>query len=624
LQACTALVYLYYVYVMNTSREDIISRYRDRIDTGKRTKLTDAEQTQLIEAFVEHLRSLTTEAEIKALCESELDLMEEGYQKATIAKDRLRYYRTAVKTAMTDGKLPMTAETSRVYSYTPRGSDELIEAHDHRSLDYLKYDAATYREIAVESSQRNNRKQDNLKPVSLAAYLSKASELLRSDDPFDLIVGVAALTGRRFSEVVDKGTLQATDDPYSVTFVGQTKKKEEADSYLIPCLIPSVDVLSALERFRRHPRISKLNGMSASSINRSLANSIKLTVQRHFGSIVPTLEGESAVTIHNLRGVYAEIAVHYFCPPDRGVARYVQERLGHVISAQELKRPNASATQHYFHYFLTDGDGKHIGEKGVKLDQGKALPTQESQPEKSIEPLPKPQANATEERESISEIANLTHQLKHLAQEVNRIWSYINTMTLTTQTQASISVENLQSQLAAMEYERDQTSAQLEQLKAENEALKQQVSQIHQAYQQRIEGLTELIKQSPSIAQPSANQLVESTLTRAATMPAPKPQIATLKREHITTTGTADQRVEAAMRLLMQWNREHDSDSNKFAITQSLLQKTTGSNMPAVKRVMEAFRNEIYEHNSEYALDPDRHNYGKDVEEIKEWVKTRL
>lgn len=74
------------------------------------------------------------------------------------------------------------------------------------------------------------------------------------------------------------------------------------------------------------------------------------------------------------------------------------------------------------------------------------------------------------------------------------------------------------------------------------------------------------------------------------------------------------------MRAIMDWNRQHDSDSDKFAITQSLLQKTTGSNMPAVKRVMEAFNNEIYEHNSEYALDPDRHNYGKEIGEIKQWV----
>jgi len=608
---------------MNTSREDIISRYRDRIATGQRTKLTDAEQTQLIEAFVERLRSLTTEAEIKALCESELNLMEEGYQKATIAKDRLRYYRTATKIAMADGKLPMTDETSRVYTYAPRNSDESVEAHDHRSLDYLKYDTATYRTIAEESSQRNNQKQDRLKPVSLSEYLSKASELLRSDDPFDLIVGVAALTGRRFSEVVTKGTLQATDDPHSVTFGGQTKKKEEADSYLIPCLIPSVDVLSALERFRSHPRISRLNGMSASNINRSLANSIKLTVQKHFGSIVPTLEGEAGLTIHNLRGVYAEIAVHYFCPPNRGVARYVQERLGHVISAQELKRSNASATQHYFHYFLTDENGKQIGEKGVKLDQGKALPIPEptivSQPENQVETATTTEKR-TDQQDSTNAIAALSEQVTTLTQEINQIWNHITHMN--TQAPQAPQAPQAVTDTTLLRREIETLRTELEQTKADNESLREQLAQTHQIYKERVGALTDLLKQAPVTAQTS--QPVESISTRAVTMPAPKPQSATPKREHITTAGSADQRVESAMRAMMQWNRDHDSDSAKFAITQSLLQKTTGSNMPAVKRVMSEYQNEIHEHNSEYALDPERHNYGKDLSEIKTFVQSRI
>ena len=78
------------------------------------------------------------------------------------------------------------------------------------------------------------------------------------------------------------------------------------------------------------------------------------------------------------------------------------------------------------------------------------------------------------------------------------------------------------------------------------------------------------------------------------------------------------------MLAVQEWNRNHESDAAKFAITQSLLQKTTGSNMPAVKRVMADFQNQIYEHNSDYGLDPDRHNYGKDLEEIKAWVQRRL
>ena len=608
---------------MNTNREDIISRYRDRIATGKRTKLTDAEQTHLIEAFVERLRNLTTEAEIKALCESELALLEEGYSKSVVSKDRLRHYRKAIKVAIGDGRLPMTEETSRVYTYTPHDSNELVEAHDHRSIDYLKYDAATYRTIAEESATRNNEKQDHLKAVSLTAYMAKAIELLQSSDPFEMVVGIVAVTGRRFSEAVGGG-MEPTDQPYWVSFTGQLKKRGEADSYLIPCLVPAADVVAALDRFRSHPRIARVVKMTPQDINRSLANSVKLAVQRHFTGIVPTLEGESGLTVHNLRGVYSEIAVHYFCLPDRGVARFVQETLGHAISEQELKRSNSSATQHYFHYFLINEMGKQIGEKGVKLGEGKALsipePTIVRQSETQIKT-----AIATEQRidqqDSTSVIAALSEQVAILTKEISSIWNHIMNIQ---SPQAPITVENLRAQLIAMQQQRDQTSAQLEQLKAENEALKQQVSQIHQAYQQRIEGLTELIKQSPSIAQPSATQFVESTPTRAATMPAPKNQSATPKREHITTTGTADQRVEAAMRLLMQWNREHDFDSDKFAITQSLLQKTTGSNMPAVKRVLADFQNQIYEHNSEYGLDPDRHNYGKDISEIKAFVQGRV
>lgn len=602
---------------MNTNREDIISRYRDRIATGQRTKLTDAEQTQLIEAFVERLRNLTTEAEIKALCESELALLEEGYQKATIAKDRLRHYRKAIKVAMADGKLLMTAETSRVYTYTPRDSDESVEAHDHRALDFLKYDHKTYSTIAEDSATRNNEKQDRLKPVSLADYISKATELLQSSDPFEMVVGIVAVTGRRFSEAVGGG-MELTDQPYWVTFLGQLKKRGEADSYLIPCLVPAADILSVLDRFRSHPRIVRVVEMAPQDINRSLANSVKLAVQRHFTGIVPTLDAEAGLTIHNLRGVYAEIAVHYFCPPDRGVARFVQETLGHAISEQEMKRSNASATQHYFHYFLTDENGKHVGAKGVKLDQGKALPIPEPtivrQPETQIKTAIAAEKR-TDQQDSTNAIALLAEQVANLKKEIQTIWNHMNTQAPTA-TDTTLLIREIET-----------LRVELEQARSENETLKQQLAQAHDAYQQRIEGLTQLLKQAPPIAQPSVIQPIKaletSTKTTVAPELKPQPPMATTRR-HITTTGTADQRIEGAMRAVMTWNREHDSDSAKFAITQSLLQKCTGSNMAAVKRVMSECRNEIHEHNSEYALDPDRHNYGMSLDAIKAFVQGRL
>lgn len=614
-------------------RENIITRYGDRISSGERTKLTQDEMHRLIESFLEQLQKLTTQDEIEVLCEAEITLLEQGYPKATIAKVYLPMYRKAIRSATTEGKLPMTEATSRQYTYTKRESGETGEAHDHRALDFLKYDNATYSAIVLKSAVRNNEKQDNLKPVNPQQYLAKAAELLHSDDPFELAVGIAATTGRRFSEVVDKGLIQTTDQPFWVSFSGQLKKKLTADSYFTPCLVPAADVMKALERFRNHSRIARVAGGTAGDINRSLANSVKRAVHRHFGStkIIPALEGEASVTIHNLRGVYGEVCVYFFCPPSRGVARFVQERLGHVISDEELKRGNSTATQHYFHYYLVDGNGKHIGSRGVMLTDGGMLPNpiepiSESQPE----PLPKTQAT----RQPESTTASLSEQISNLTQDMQRLWSHVREMnaqqpqapTATDTSFFTREIENLRSQLEDLTQERDQAAAQLEQAKTQNESLKQQFDQERQAYQHRIEGLTELLKQIPLIPQIVSSQSVETSVTATEVQPVKpvQPTQPRPKREHITKAGSADQRVEAAMTAIMEWNRHHDSDSEKFAITQSLLQKTTGSNMPAVRRVMAGFQNDIHEHNSEYALDPDRHNYGRDIGEIKTWVQSRL
>ncbi|HIK56252.1 MAG TPA: hypothetical protein IGS37_13955, partial [Synechococcales cyanobacterium M55_K2018_004] len=86
--------------------------------------------------------------------------------------------------------------------------------------------------------------------------------------------------------------------------------------------------------------------------------------------------GEKRVSAHNLRGCYAEIAVHFFCPPHQGTHRFVQAHLGHLIGERELaSRKNAGATEHYFHYRLIGERGQPVHEKGILLDRFGALPT---------------------------------------------------------------------------------------------------------------------------------------------------------------------------------------------------------------------------------------------------------
>lgn len=243
-----------------------------------------------------------------------------------------------------------------------------------------------------------------------------------------------------------------------------------------------------------------------------------------------------------------------------------------------MKRGNASATQHYFHYYLTDENGKHIGSKGVKLNDSETLPTQ-IEPIRDQEPKTPTKTRSTQQAEVMNA---LTEQVQSLAQENQRIWEQINTMkasvpqasTTTDTTFFTREIESLRSQLEAMQQERDLMATELEQAKTEKETLQQKLTQIHQSYQQRIEGLTELLKQTPPIPQSTPVQPTQEIATVQAAEPKPQEQTAKViqpkpKREHITKTGSADQRIEAAMRAIMRWNYEHEFDRDKFALNQS-------------------------------------------------------
>jgi Telomere resolvase len=390
---------------MELFRGNVIDRYRQRIMQGDRSKLAKSELELLIADFIKQLVSAKSKARIESLCASEISLLEEGYPQPTVGKVYLPMYRKAIKLAIEQGELPLTKGTSHQYAYSKRTgvSGSTVE---HFALTFLKYDTATYGEFAASAADRNNTKQDNLQPVELTAFLTATADLLESDNPFDLAAGIAAATGRRFSEVVAKGSFTPTDDPYWLAFQGQLKKRASAAQFLTPCLLPAMTVLAALERFRTHSRIMLLAQGSPDELNRSLADSVKRSVKSHFGDIVPVLPGERAVSIHNLRGVYAQVCTYFFCPPDRTTPRFLQECLGHAISEEEIKRSNAAATQFYFHYYLVDALGNHLAAKGVKL--GAAV---------SVEPLP----SVVEEYVVPSDDA-----ISALQAEVSCLWTQMN------------------------------------------------------------------------------------------------------------------------------------------------------------------------------------------------------
>ena len=122
---------------LTTLRQDILVDYRDRISVGKRTKLTSDERQTLTNWFIESLKGTNNEADIQALCQAEVALLEEGYPKSTIASDILTKYRHAIEEAIDDGDLPLTDNNSHHYTYTKRHTAEEVQGHQHYALTYL-------------------------------------------------------------------------------------------------------------------------------------------------------------------------------------------------------------------------------------------------------------------------------------------------------------------------------------------------------------------------------------------------------------------------------------------------------------------------------------------------------
>ena len=247
---------------------------------------------------------------------------------------------------------------------------------------------ANHLRVEKKGTANNNIKQDHPQPVRLIPYLDKINLLLKSNSYAELAIALAAVTGRRFSEIVrgDFSVPDAPNSPYEFIFKGQLKKSSTASAYITYSLVPAIDVIEAVLRFRSMEKISSLLGASVRQINDSINAAVNYQVQQHFqeNKIISVLVGESRVTVQNLRGVYGEIATHFFCPNRACFPRFLASCLGHLIGDEAVSALNSPSTQHYFHYYLVDEEDKQIDSMGVRLEPAMDRPITETEVEVEV------------------------------------------------------------------------------------------------------------------------------------------------------------------------------------------------------------------------------------------------
>ncbi len=429
----------------DTTRAEIVTAMEQRIDKGDRTKLTKKELEELISILVAKLGEMNTlgtdtKAAIDRLCAAEQALLERAYPRSSINSVYFPRYTKAIKAAIEAGRISLNGKNSYSRRWTKRnplpGEPSSGSEARHYALDGFTYPIEVQAQLRAATTQNANARQDDRQPIDLDAYMGKINLLLASNDPIDLIIAIAAVTGRRHTEVVSLGQLQPhvgemaqlipQGHPFLLHFTGQQKAAKPA--YDLLTLVPAQDVLLAIEKLRATADIHDLDGVASDDPRMEALNArVNRRVVKVLGEVLPTPQGFTNISIHRCRAVYVPIALHFFCPANMAEQRLAQHLLGHVL-LDDTTTGNASVTGHYYQYYLTR-NGKPLTARGVKLAASGPIPLP---PDELDTPVEQPFI----ETEGALIVADSLPAKLSESKEGDPVWATISSQAATISTQA--------------------------------------------------------------------------------------------------------------------------------------------------------------------------------------------
>jgi hypothetical protein len=654
-------------------REEIILSFRERIALGKRLKLYKSELDTLIQTFIERLKGLSTPDEIQILCQAEIALLEEGYERLTLASDYIPRYRKAIEDAIAEGRL--SDVNTHQYVRWQRVTGLAETRQEHWALTCFKYSPEEYEALDQRQARVNRKRLLNLKSVDPWLYVAKLDELLHSTGKFAArhrAIAVAGLTGRRIGEVLARGAFSLTEHPFMLHFTGQ--QKHERDGYAILTLIPAEALLQEIEKFRAMAETRALMALDGKSLTQAI-NKFDVQVNRECDrllmnpGIVPPLEGKAHVTVHNLRSLWGAIAVYLFCPPQHHEYAFLQHYLGHVLESP--------ATGHYFRYQLVDDKGHPIHEKGIKLasvpdlpllgdesvgEHSDTAPTQFvdemietelqtylfAKSQGSASNLPSSTSPATSSRKSqmseskppssqeekaqrdsplSSEIEGLKayvdHRLQELHQLLNRQQGAQTPSPQSDDSSEQLLQENqsLKDNIAKLMRQERQYATELAQLRSENQALQTQLQEAQSKldrFRQLLIGDEAEVSQTKKSQPDTPSQPITQSAVGSSTKFREQPVAIAATRGR--KPGKALERASHIFDAVREWNRLHPEET--FAINPGLLETVFKVHRKAAKQFCEEYQNELWDYHQEIGMQSEHaHNRGKDVQQLWQFVQ---
>jgi hypothetical protein len=483
----------------------------------------------------------------------------------------------------------------------------------------------------LKKDQWQNRNQssraidrlENSTEIEPVTYIEVTGQLLASDDPHELAVGIIAATGRRPHEVIARAKFTPIEGKsYHVMFEGQGKKRGETPKFEIATLYPADYLIKCLAKLRREPGTKSLLKEVAAEFPKSVTRqnveidkrrngSLNRVVRSYFGDkgqdnpVLKFRHGEKQDNCKALRAAYAVLATERDCQGSYGSKiLHASRLLGHFTKEVKDDRDlgHIATTAGYSDYFST---------KPVPF------PTL---PEKERTHSIRVNESALETIKSLQDRWQLQNQQSVISKLIER---QEQTVELGKQLQEFLAKNT---ELARVNRE---MTKQLEQLQAQINQLEQEKAQMSQVQPQSPEStgieasleakIERMIEEKLSkalsglaIAQP-ANQATQSQ--PASTAPVKEEtDFSGMSNADLWSTkvkGASEEKIRRSFNAIALYNDTiATGEDDRLAITNQALRELSGVNGLLVGDWIKAHGDEVISHNSKYGMqnskDPQR------------------
>ena len=176
----------------------------------------------------------------------------------------------------------------------------LSNRFEHPSLQGAKLSLTQQQKSQVDREQKAalNTKQSKTVTVEASEFLLHAKRALESESYYEVVAGLALLTGRRPVELLKTGSLRPINSKEMV-FSGQAKTKmSERPAFKIPVLCDSKLIKDSLTRIRG---LKDFSSVDNKDVNNRTASSL--------GEAVKRVYGRRDLVTYDLRGIYSAVCV---------------------------------------------------------------------------------------------------------------------------------------------------------------------------------------------------------------------------------------------------------------------------------------------------------------------------